>query len=272
MSLTKNEQILLDTLVSMETEGTLTEEMKLTLERLRSLKDKPNTITADDSDCDCPACIFNNLVYPNDLTEDERFNFAMNSVVRYLIKTNKQSMFEQLNQAVETCKEAKEIVDIQKQFFEDILSGKLLQADLNEEFQNIFLKFDEQITQEDIDNTLENTSDFLRMRAILNLDLGNLESFLTHYANCNHQIFIAALLTLKCIQQGVVATEMCRKYNQPYDKTNFCIAIMSQKDSQKRIAKWAVKLPKSNTWEEEMIIKSDNKSKLLDLLKELLDD
>lgn len=70
MALTTNEQTLLDVLTSMETESTLDDISKAQLIKLRELANKPDTASGD-SPCECPACIFNTLVYPDGLDEEE---------------------------------------------------------------------------------------------------------------------------------------------------------------------------------------------------------
>ena len=247
MALTTNEQTLLDVLTSMEVEGKLDEVTTMQLAELRKLASEPDTDSykTDDKDinCSCPACIYNKLVYPDGLDEVERFKYAINTLVQNFIKTNKDAMFKTLDSVLLTSPEAKELVKAQKAFYENIIAGNALHDNLIISY-NDFVK---QFEPDDIKNHFEILSSELESRAllkyVLNLDIQNIESFLQHYSQCQHEIFIAAILTLKCIQRGIIAADICIKLNQPYDKVHFISSVYGLAIQWDRISNIALMLP-----------------------------
>lgn len=248
MALTANEQTLLDVLTSMETEGTLDEVTTLQLAELRKLASEPDTDSyktddTKDNNCECPACIYNKLVYPDSLDEEERFKFAINSLVQNFIKNNKDSMFKTLDSILSTSPEAEELVKAQKAFYENIIAGNALHDNLMISYNDLVKQFE----LDNIKNYFEILSSELESREmlkhVLNLDIQNMESFLEHYSRCQHEIFIATILTLKFIQRGVTAADMCIKLNQPYDKIHFISNVYSLEIQWERISKIALMLP-----------------------------
>lgn len=248
MALTTNEQTLLDVLTSMEAEGKLDEVITMQLAELRKLASEPDTDSyktdnTKDINCECPACIYNKLVYPDGLDEVERFKYAINTLVQNFIKTNKDSMFKTLDSVLSTSPEAKELVEAQKAFYENIIAGNALHDNVMISY-NDFVK---QFESDDIKNHFEILSSELEskemLKYVLNLDILNVESFLQHYSQCQHEIFIAAILTLKYIQRGITAADICLKLNQPYDKVHFLSNVYGLEIHWDRISNIALMLP-----------------------------
>lgn len=248
MALTTNEQTLLDVLTSMEAEGKLDEVTTLQLAELRKLASEPDidsykTDDTKDNNCDCPACIYNKLVYPDGLDEEERFKYAINILVQNFVKTNKDSMFQTLDSVLSTSPEAEELVKAQKDFYENIIAGNALHDNIMISYNN----FVKQFKSDDMKNYFEVLQAELESREmlkhVLNLDIQNMETFLQHYSRCQHEIFIAAIITLKFIQRGVTAADMCIKLNQPYDKVHFVFNVYGLELQWDRISNIALILP-----------------------------
>jgi len=232
----------------MEAEGKLDEITTMQLAELRKLASEPDINSYEfkdskDVNCECPACIYNKLVYPDSLDEEERFKYAINTLVQNFIKTNKDSMFKTLDSVLPTSPEAEELVKAQKDFYENIIAGNALHDNLMISY-NDFVK---QFESDDIKNYFEILQAELETKAmlkyVLNLDIQNIESFLQHYSRCQHEIFIAAILILKFIQRGITAADICLKLNQPYDKVHFISNVYGLEIQWERISKIALMLP-----------------------------
>ena len=245
MALTTNEQTLLDILTSMETESTLDDISKAQLIKLRELANKPDTASGN-SPCECPACIFNNLVYPDGLDEEERFKFAINTLVQSFVKKQKDEMYALLESVESTSPEAKELIKAQKEFYERIINGKALH-------DNILISYNDFVKQFE-SNNIENYFDIINkeldtkemVKHVLNLDIQNMENFLLHYSRCQHKVFIAAIVTMKYIERGVTAAKICLKLNQPYDKAHFLSHVYGLEIQHDRIMKISLMLPTKN--------------------------
>lgn len=264
---TANDQVLLTILTSMESDGTIDDNMKVTLERLRKKQkqsDKPDNSnestekTNETEDDFSLEYVYNNLVYPDNLAEEDKFTYAVSKLLQLLVRLNAKNMFKWLDNIAEgkeditINKETHIIVEKLRAFYQSIIDGAFIGKGIKKHYMDLMEELAKDMSQHDLDKWVNNLS-LEENKWLVSQPFNILTSLLKEYKHSDHEIFLCAIGDMLYIRTHFNILDFFKNFrNQIYNFKNVYSCFSALNTAYTEVVPHVIELPTTD-WKEKLV-------------------
>lgn len=280
--LTQNELSLKNILSEMVTDGSASQQEKDLLQSLIDKENEPEP-THTEGTCDCLQCVYNNMVVPEGIKEDESKHFLnkVNVILASQIKNTFDTCKDQLNELLkEMTYDSQFVVNYfnflkrykDKQYLERY-SSEVLVNFLENEVELVYPT--EQAQKEAYDKRCKELGNLFKHDAKAQIQLYKyhlylFEDFLHDYSETNHEIFLAANASFNQITSIPHIAEMCKELNLTFDAvTTVIIFKIISTNVIPNLTEAKRNMPTTD-WLDKPVFNNANKFDLADILRGIL--